>query len=135
MRVTSSALIIAAAIMIGFALSIPHTSEVEQKIEVEAVVAPTIPVVTILDSYKKGTHTITGSLLLPNACTTLSSEATAQTSASTTEAIVVALTTSSDTGVCLQIPTVKKFSTTVSAPAEVPIQVLVNGSVASTSPQ
>ncbi len=134
MRITYAALIIAVAIMIGFALSIPHTSEIEQIVEVEET-APIVPVVTIHDSYKKGVHTITGSLELPNACMTLLAEATAQTNASTTEAITLALTTSTDTGVCLQIPKVKNFSTTIEAPDDVPIQVLVNGAAASTSPQ
>jgi hypothetical protein len=93
------------------------------------------PVVTVHDSYHKGTHTLTGSLFLPNACTSLAASATVITLGSSTQAIALALSAPVDTETCLQVPTKVLFSTTVSASSTDPIVVTVNGASASTTPQ
>lgn len=134
MRITSAALIIAVVIFIGFVISVPHTREVpapEDAAPTAASIGPSV--VTLKDTYTKGVHTISGSLLLPNPCTILTSDAELVGTASTTEIIVITLTAAVDTGVCLQVPTQATFSATVTAPADLPISVLFNGETASTT--
>jgi hypothetical protein len=131
-RLWLAAGIIALVIVIGFAFSVPHTTrDIVQKAEPAPIVSP--PTVTLKDVYKKGTHTITGSLQAPNACTSATATAMLEGSASSSESIRIALTLSSDPGVCLELPTTLKFSTTLAAPAGLPIAVTVDGVVASTT--
>lgn len=128
-RLWISAAIIAIVILISFALSVPRAYD---GIELpESVVAPTTPLVAIRDTFKKGSHTITGSIETPNACTSIHAEASYN--ASSTEGILIAISMPKDTGVCLEMPTIVKFSTIVDAPAGLPIVVQVNGRQASTT--
>ncbi len=120
------AAVIALVLVIGFMLSVPHTHDVASTSLSQT--ATITPPVSIHDVFKKGTHTITGSVNAPNSC----SSATAQASLNG-GTIVVAVSIPEDTGVCLQLPTKINFSTTVAAPANTPITATVNGSVASTS--
>ncbi len=131
-RLWLAAGIIAVVIVIGFVLSVPHTT---RDVVEKALPAPeaVTPVVTLRDVYAKGTHTITGSLQAPNACTSATTSALLEGDASSTERILISLALSSDTGVCLQLPTTLKFSTTLAAPAGLPIVVTVDGVVASTT--
>jgi len=133
MRLWISAAIIAFVILVAFALSVPHTRDLGPE---SASIAPaaTVPTVALRDAFKNGTHTITGSVETPDACTTVSASASVSGSASNTEGILVALILESDPGVCLQVPTRADFKTTVSAPAALPITATVNGSIASTTP-
>ncbi|MDP2650024.1 MAG: hypothetical protein Q8P16_00470 [bacterium] len=131
-RLWAAAVIIALVVIVGFALSVPHTRDVAQ--------APSsqnketgVPLVTLHDAFKKGIHTITGSIDAPNACTVVTAQATFLNDASSTERILVALSMPEDTGVCLQVPMRMNFSATVSAPANVPLTATVNGSVATTT--
>lgn len=137
MRVGYAALIIAGAIFVGFVFSIPRTTEVETSQEAPPITqekfSTEIPVVSITDSYRRGVHTIKGSLVLPTPCTTLSAEARADTNASTTESITILLTAPTDSGVCLRLPERRAFSVSVEAPEGIPILVFVNEVAASTT--
>lgn len=131
-RLWTAAAIIGLFVVVGFVLSVPHTRD--------AVVAPAtpketvgVPSVTLHDVFKKGLHTITGSVEAPNACATATAEASVGGTASDTQSILVAITLPADTGVCLQLPTRANFSTSVDAPAGLPITATVNGSVATTT--
>lgn len=126
------ATIIALAIILGFFVSVPHTQDVAKapaEIEIQ-----TSPAVSITDSFKKGVHTITGSLIVPNACTAVTARAAQVDSASSTSDILVELSFPEDAGICLQLQTRATFSVKVDAPARLPISVTVNGVAASIAP-
>lgn len=131
-RLWISAAIIALVIIVGFVFSVPHTRDIEEANRLSAE-PQNAPEVSLRDSYRRGVHTITGSLIAPNACTEVSATAELLGSASTTETIAVQISMPADNGVCLQLPTRVSFETKLSAPAELPFTVLVNGAVASTS--
>ena len=127
-----SAAIIAVVILITFALSVPHTRDVGQK--QPAPELPGTPSVTLQDSYKKGEHTLSGTIVTPNACTAVAAGATLEGDASSTQAIRLDLSLSSEPGICLELPTAQEYNATVTAPAGVPITVTVDGAVATTTP-
>jgi hypothetical protein len=134
MRLWASAAIIAFVILITFALSVPRVRD----IPVESVISPTekettVPTVTLHDSFKKGLHTITGSIETPNACTRVLAKASIVGDASSTQNILVEIATQTDSGVCLQIPTRADFQATTSAPANLSITAVINGSDAITT--
>ena len=121
------ATIIACIILVGFVLSVPHTTrDTAPKVQTEEAVVPTVG---IRDSYKKGVHTITGSIEAPNVCTTLDVSVTPQGDGGV-DGILIALSMPEDTGICLERPTDLSFSEKVTAPADVPITVTVNGTAA-----
>lgn len=126
-RLWIAAAIIALVVITEFVLSVPHTRDVAQTLT-SNIASTSVPLVTLRDVFKKGTHTISGSLSAPNACTTVSVQA-----ASSTEGILVEISMPTDVDICLQLPTLLTFQTTLAAPAELPFIVTVNGSVASTS--
>jgi len=125
------AAIIAFVIFTGFILSVPHTRDVSKPLP--SSVAMDVPTVSLHDSFKKGVHTITGSLQAPNACAAVTAEATLEGAASTTGSILVALSLPRDSGVCLQVPTKINFTATINAPARLPITATVNGAAATTT--
>jgi hypothetical protein len=128
-RLYLAAAIIAGVLVLGFLLSVPRVRDGE--VVKETVENKTIPPVALRDTYKKGTHTITGTVTAPNACATLSTSAT--TTGDPAGAIVVEFTLTEGGGVCLQVPTPLKFSTTVASPEGLPISATVNGAVATTT--
>lgn len=130
-RLWIAAAIIGAFIIVGFLISVPHTTP--DSMSASPFEATPVPSVALRDSYKKGQHTITGSVMASTACAAVTAEATLQEVASSTGRIVVALSLSTDTGVCLQLPTPFGFSVTLAAPAALPISVTVNGVEASTT--
>ncbi|MBU6388311.1 hypothetical protein KGQ72_00295 [Patescibacteria group bacterium] len=130
-RLWAAATIIALVVLIGFVLSVPHTRDVPHL--ASNTETPSIPLVTLHDVFRKGVHTITGSLEAPNACTMVSAESLLQDNASSTGRILVQISMPPDAGVCLQVPTRATFQTTIAAPVHLPIEATVNGSVASTS--
>lgn len=132
-RLWVSAAIIAFVILIAFVLSVPHTRNVGEKFS-PLIETASVPSVTLHDSFKKGLHTISGSLVAPNACAPVSASATLAGNASSTQSILIAISLQTDSGVCLQMPTQMNFQTTISAPASLPIMATVNGSPASTTP-
>ncbi len=92
----------------------------------------TVPTVSLRDVFKKGTHTITGSVTVPDACQQVTAQATVLDGPET-KSIQVAVTITSEDGVCLQVPTPIKFSTTITAPAGLPLKATVNGKQATTT--
>ena len=131
-RLRVLAAIIACVILAGFVLSVPHTRDIGKPAVQNTV--PAVPAVTLHDSFKKGVHTITGSFQAPDACTTVQASASlVGGDASSTDSIMVGLSLSDDSGVCLQVPTRATFTTTISAPARLPIQATVDGVVATTT--
>lgn len=130
-RLWIAATIIAFLIVVGFVLSVPHTRDVVR--EPVSRSATTTPLVTLHDEFKKGLHTITGSVEAPNACTIVTARANLQGDASSIQSIQVALSMLADTNVCLQLSTHMDFSTTITAPAQIPITATVNGSAATTT--
>lgn len=131
-RLWIAAGIIALIVLTGFMLSVPHTRDVEEQTPViqNALI---IPNVVLRDSFKKGVHTITGSIEVPNKCTSVNASASVQSTASTTGSIMVDVSIVPNTGVCLQLPTQSAFETTISAPADFPIEVMVNGATSTIS--
>jgi hypothetical protein len=129
-RLSVVAVILALVIVVGFVLSVPHVRDVREA--VTPADASTTPLVTIKDAYKKGTHTLSGSVLAPDACATL--EASASFASSTGAQIILDISMPPSQGMCLEVPTALPFSVTVGAPADTPITVRVNGAVATTTP-
>ena len=131
MRLWAAAGIIAVILILGFVFSVPHTRDVGQ-----TAAAPLVnetPVVTLLDTYRMGTHTLSGYVLAPNACASVTAAATTTGTSASTTALALALTMPSDTGICLQVPTKVTYSAQAAAPEGVPITVTLDGSVASTT--
>ena len=130
-RLLAAATIIALVVFINFVLSVPRTSDIEKTSTVQSV--PATPLVTLRDIFKKGLHTITGSVEAPNACTGVSAEASVTGEATSTQSILVAVTMSADEGVCLQLPTRVTFQTTIAAAIGLPIIATVDGAMATTT--
>lgn len=131
-RLWAASAIIALFVIISFALSVPHTRDIALTSTSQTNKEST-PLVALHDSFKKGVHTITGSIEAPNACTAVTARATFLNASSSEANIHISLSMPEDTGVCLQIPTLVSFSTTVSAPANIPLTATVNGSIATTT--
>jgi len=132
MRLRAAAIIIGCAIIVGFIISVPRARDGVRPPAAEKKAAVSVPPIALKDVYKKGTHTITGSLVAPNACTTVSAAAELANDAAP-ESILVAVTLTPSEGVCLQLPTKLTFTTSVAAPADVPLTATVNGTVATTT--
>lgn len=126
------ATIIAGIILAGFVLSVPHTRDVPAELSSENVTLG-VPSVTVRDSFKKGVHTIAGSIEAPDACTTVSAQAMLMGDASSTESILVDIAMSEDSGICLERATTVRFGATIAAPAQLPITATVNGAPATTT--
>lgn len=121
-----AATIIALCIVGGFFLTAPHTTRDAAPSNRSQESAP--PRVTLTDTYKKGNHMLSGSVVAANACTTLTA------SSSLADGVMrLDLTTVVSPGVCLQVPTPVLFAQTLAAPASAGVVVTVNGTVASTS--
>jgi len=118
-RLWAAAVIIGVIIVGGFVLSIPRAREVADGSPLEATSTPRI---MVHDVFKKGIHTISGSVLAPDACATVSVEASL-----VGEEISLALSVSEDTSICLEVPTSVTFSTSVTAPAGASIRTTLNG--------
>lgn len=124
--------IIAVVIFAGFVLSVPHTRDIGNS-KFSQSAAPSVPTVSLHDSFKKGVHTITGSIEAPNACASVDAQASLVGDASSASGILIALSLEKDSGVCLQVPTEIRFTTTITAPARLPIIATVNGESATTT--
>lgn len=130
-RLWIAAAIIASVIVVGFLLSVPHTRDIAAT--TPPLVNPVTPSVILHDTFKKGVHTITGSVEAPNACAVVTAQASLESGTSGAGSIRVALSLESGAGVCLQVPTRVNFSTTLAAPASLPLSATVNGSPATTT--
>ncbi len=131
-RLWVASTIIVSVVLVGFVFSVPNTRDVDSALSF-ASATTSVPLVTLRDSFKKGLHTITGSIQAPNACTTVTAGASLLGDASNASGIVVALSMPEDSGICLQVPTQVNFTVTISAPANLPIHATVNGTTASTT--
>lgn len=132
-RLWAAAGVLALCIVLVFFLSAPHAREVPATDDAASVAATTSPIVALHDSYAKGTHTYSGTVLAPDACASASASATLSGDASSTQTAVLNITLTSTSGVCLQLPTPISFSTTLLAPREASTTVTVNGTAASTT--
>lgn len=128
-RLLISGAIMAFIIIAGFVLSVPHTRDLPLPAAVQTEESR-VPEVALRDTYRKGVHTITGSLDVPDACTSVSAEATLAEDGSH---MAVAVLTVEDSGVCLERKSTIHFSTTLTAPARLPIIVTVDGVLATTT--
>lgn len=129
-RLFTSALIIAAVVVLGFVLSVPRAREVSEPAP-PAAVSP-VPSITLRDSFKNGTHTITGSLIAPDVCT-LPTATAAVENAPARPAILLAVLLPDDPQVCLAIPTTRSFTVSVEAPEGTPVTATINGLAATTT--
>ncbi len=126
--------LIGCIILASFLVSVLHTRDNAEKAKPVAVVlSMPIPSVALRDTYKKGTHAITGSIVVPDACTTPTVIASLQGATSTTESILIAVSFPLDTDICLETQTAVSFKTTLVAPAGLPITATVNGTLATTT--
>ena len=130
-RLWLAASIIALVVFGAFVLSVPHTQDVDEAPQGSKAVV--VPSVTLRDVFRKGVHTITGSLEAPDACTISTAEAAYELDASGAERILVSVSLPEDSGVCLELPVRTSFTATVEAPAGVPIEATVNGAAATTT--
>jgi len=126
-RLWAAAGIIAIIILISFVLSVPRVRDGVSTTNIQPA-EPAITSVALRDSYKKGVHTITGYVLAPDACGQVGATANI-----VDDNIQVAVTFTPSQGVCLELQTRLNFSTTVSAPAGLPITATINGALASTT--
>lgn len=125
-RLWIAATILAVIILASFVLSVPHTRDVPIP-ESARDATTTTPIVKLHDAFRKGTHTISGTIEAPNPCTSLDATVTLQGTASTSEAILVSFSMPKDTGICIQQAVNLPFSVTVAAPDGLPISATVNG--------
>lgn len=130
-RFYAAAAIILVVIVASFALSVPRTRDVA--VRKAPVATTTIPAVTVRDSFRRGTHSISGSVEAPNACTAVTATATLEGDAENTARILLSLSMPEDSGICLQIPTHVPFTASIVAPESIPITVMVNGQLATTT--
>lgn len=126
------AAIVASAVVVSFLFSVPRTSDVAPAGELSAA-RSAAPAISLRDSFKKGVHTITGSVEAPDACTTASAQALLEGDTPEQQHIVVAVSLEGGEGVCLELPTRVSFSATVAAPAGIPLSATVNGAAATTT--
>ena len=106
MRIWSAAAVIALVLLLGFILSVPHAHDGGSR--ASATAATSTPVVSVHDTFKKGTHTIKISLAAPDACTSVTGQtsvepasgsvSTSSPQASTPDTIVIALDMPPDSG-------------------------------------
>lgn len=131
-RLWISASIIALIVVGGFVLSVPHTRD-SAKVATPLAASSSVPSVALRDVFKKGMHTITGSIVAPNACSTVSAQSSLQGDASSTQSILVQVSLPGISGVCLEVPTTLTFQTMLAAPARLPFTATVNDAPATTS--
>ncbi len=133
MRVWSAAAVIAFVLVLAFVLTAPHARDLGGR-AASALPAP-IPTVAVHDVYKKGTHTLTVQVPLPDACTSVTGQTSVVPAAasSSTDTIQIALDMPADSGICLQLPQTTTLSLTAAAGAHANIVATINGTNASTT--
>ncbi len=131
-RLRVVATIIGGFILISFILSVPHAREISP-VAVPESIATSTPAVALRDAFRRGVHSITGSVEAPDPCTVVSAQAVPVGDASSTTGILIEVTLPEDSGVCLQVPSPLSFSATITAPEGLPMSATVNGVAASTT--
>lgn len=133
-RLALIALVIVLVLVCGFWLFTPRAPKVPTPAPARAAIAAsTTPAVSLTDSYKKGVHTLSGSVMAPDACAQVTATAAFATSTGSQE-IDLELSLPATQGVCLEVPTEAAFKTTVAAPSGLPVVVELNGVIATTTP-
>lgn len=128
------ATLIACLIVASFLVSVLRAQNAEAPVASIISNITTVPTVTIKDSYRKGIHTINGTIIAPNACVVATADATLTSNASSTPLILLNISLPEDAGVCLQVSTPIVFSTTITAPPGLAIIAKVNGAPVTTTP-
>jgi hypothetical protein len=123
-------------VIVAFMFSITHTQDGAVPKQAAADAPFTASSVVLKDTYtsKTTTHALTGSVVLPTPCYTLTAKSSVDTAADP-QVIRLDLTVPTDAGMCLQLATPKTFSASVSAPKSALVSVFVNGVQASTTPK
>jgi hypothetical protein len=116
---------IAFVILASFLFSVPRTTEVAEAPPSSPEVE--VPRLTLKDTFRRGVHTLSGSVEAPNACAEVAASATYEESDTENAHILLAATLTLTEGLCLEILTKIPFAATVSAPANTPIVATVNG--------
>lgn len=130
-RLYIAAAIVAVLVLISFLISVPRAEDGAEVARTEET--STVPSEISLSSvYNKGAYTISGAVLAPDACTSATTEARLVGDPAT--GIEVAITLSESDDVCLEIPTMTRFSLSLTAPAELPIAATVNGTPVAITP-
>jgi hypothetical protein len=124
-RLRILALIILGTIIIGFVLFVPKGKVQSPSAQVPA--ADALPAVSLSDTFKKGTHTISGSLEVHNACVAVAAEASVINDGATPRGIAVAITRTPSEGICLELPTRITFQKKVVAPKDLPLSATIDG--------
>ena len=132
-RLRILAIIILGILVIGFILFVPRGTV--QSPSVVSNAEDQAAAVIVSDSFKKGTHTITGSIEVRNACVGVAAEASVQGDPTQPAGILIAVTRTPTEGICLELPTKVTFQKKVSAPKGTPISATVDGKPASTTLQ
>lgn len=117
-RLWAAATIIGAIIIGGFVLSVPRGREVP---EGSAQATAGVPKIVVRNAFKKGVHTLSGSVLAPDACTSVSAEASL-----VGDEILLALSMSEDVDICLEVSTPVTFSTSLEAPVGASVRTTLN---------
>lgn len=129
-RLWVAAAIIAAFVVVSFLFSVPRAGDVPLESTLLTKEVASVPSVALHDAFRKGTHTITGTVEAPDACSSISAEALLVGGAT----IQVVITLVPDEGVCLELPTRMNFSAMIDAPEGLPLSATVNGAPAETTP-
>ena len=111
---------------LAYFLFVPHAKELPAPAQQSAAPAPAV---YIHDAYSKGVHTLRGAVQVKNPCTTISAQ-TSLSGASTSPSIAVAISSTPDDGVCLQLFATSTFTLTVPAPRSASITATFNGAEA-----
>lgn len=114
----------AVLVVSGYALFIPQTNKDEVVAPVEGNPEPA-PIVTLDATYRRGVHTISGTIEAPTPCTLVGVESAV--ASSTPASITVSLTLTPDEDICVQVVTPLPFSVTAAAPEDAVIAVTVQG--------
>ncbi len=112
-------------IAFSFFFSVPRTRDIVESTVLTTAMSEA-PDVSLQDVFKKGVHTLTGSVEAQNACANLSVEALHEDAGAPEAHIRVAITLTPYEGTCLQLPTRMRFSAQISAPAKLPVVATVN---------
>ncbi|HQU07837.1 MAG: hypothetical protein B7X04_01135 [Parcubacteria group bacterium 21-54-25] len=120
-------LILVIVIGVGMGISSKHLSDgVRTPISAATSTPPVVTLVSLTDTYRRGTHTISGAVTVPTPCYAPVAQTTLVPSTTPPE-IRLDLSVPIDTGICLQLPATTTFSVAQSAARDAVIAAYVNG--------
>lgn len=129
---TFFAVVIAVTLFFGFFLLFGASKDVPAQRSSMAGSASDITLLSVSDSYHKGMHTITGTLMLPTACTPFAATTSPEGNGGT-NGIRVDIASEVDDGVCLALPATTTFTATAAGAASSTVSVYLNGALATTT--